>query len=705
MQAVGRQFSYIIQGSKQFIIPVFQRDYSWGSEQCRQMWDDIMRASSENGSGHFMGSFVYINESEGAAFNTWLVIDGQQRLTTLTLLLIALRDHIRETHWEGKDPENDPTPEKIDAYFLKNEHEAGSRSYRLALRRRDDATLRSLVDHKDPSEVENNSVLLVEAYKHFRGLLNSSGIDPAQIYRGIARLNIVDVTLERRIDNPQHVFESLNSTGVDLTLSDLVRNYLLMGLREADQTRLYNEYWSRLEDYFRNAGTVPDSFIRDYIALKQKSTTRTREDRIYGEFKQFWPSLDAESTGERLADMLKFARYYLSFLKPSLAPHTSLVDPMSNVSSGGVGNAHGMLTMRLYDCYESGLLSESDFVHALGLIKSYLLRRAVMGLQTNDYWSVFARIAHSIDSNDVFESFRVALARQIPNYRFPYDSEFTKALQERNLYSLRICPHILERLENSGWKEQSPTGNCSIEHIMPQSIEDIIEWQDMLKDDWRKVHETWLHRLGNLTLTAYNSEYSNKPFHEKKTIEGGFNDSPFRLNQFVKEQTQWTEEEMEERGNNLAKRALDIWPFHNANEKLIREADVRALKEQEALKNSDSLEMSETVRALFTLTHNAIRDLGPSIQVIENRSACYYDSSASFFAELLPMSYYVRLLIPLDFSEVDDPQGMAGNTTDWKFLPNVTHRDCGVFIDIAGEQQIAAAIPMIRQALNLVAAG
>ena len=502
----------------------------------------------------------------------------------------------------------------------------------------------------------------MEAYKHFRGVLNSSGTDPAQVYRGIG-LNIVDVTLERRIDNPQHVFESLNSTGVDLTLSDLVRNYLLMGLPEADQTRLYNEYWSKLEDHFRNASTVPDSFIRDYIALKQKSTTRTREDRIYGEFKQFWPSVDAESTGERLADMLRFARYYLSFIKPSLAPLKSLVDPMSNVSSGGVGNAHGMLTMRLYDCYEIDLLSEPDFVQALGLIKSYLLRRAVMGLQTNDYWSVFARIAHSIDSNDVFESFRVALARQIPNYRFPYDNEFTQALQERNLYSLRICPHVLERLENAGWKEQSLTGNCSIEHIMPQSIEDVIEWQDMLKDDWRDVHETWLHRLGNLTLTAYNPEYSNKSFDEKKTMKGGFNNSPLRLNQYVKKQTQWTANEMEERGYNLAKRALEIWPFHNADEKLILEADILALKEQEALKNSDSLEMSENVRPLFTLAQNAIRELGFSIQVIENRSACYYDGSASFFAELLPMSSYVRLLVPLDFGEVDDPQGLAGDVT------------------------------------------
>ena len=148
---------------------------------------------------------------------------------------------------------------------------------------------------------------------------------------------------------------------------------------------------------------------------------------------------------------------------------------------------------------------------------------------------------------------------------------------------------------------------------MPQSIEDVVEWQDMLGNSWRDVHESWLHRLGNLTLTAYNPEYSNRPFHEKKTIEGGFNDSPLRLNQYIKGQTQWTAKEMEERGNKLANRALDIWPFHNANEKLILEADIQALKEQEALKDASNLDMSEDVRSLFTLAQNAIRELGFSI--------------------------------------------------------------------------------------------
>ena len=702
MQATNRLFWEIIEGSKQFIIPVFQRDYSWRTEQCRQIGDDIIRASSGDDGGHFLGSFVYVADSAGGAgFAYWLVIDGQQRLTTLTLLLIALRDHIRDTGWKGEDP----TPELIDANYIKNMHRAGNQHYKLALRRRDDATLKALVDSRDLSEVENKSALVEGAYQFFREWLNSTGVDPAVAYQGIARLSIVDVRLEPPGDNPQHVFESLNSTGVDLTLSDMVRNYLLMGLPEADQTRLYNNYWSKLEDYFRNAGTVPDTFIRDYIALKKESTTQTRADSVYSEFKYFWPSSDPESTAERLADMLKFASYYVSFLKPSLALHKSLVDPLINVNSGGVGNAHGLLIMRLYDCHERGVLTEQDYIQTLSLIKSYLLRRAVIGLQTRDYWSVFARIAHSIRDESAFESFRVALARQAPNYRFPSDNEFTQAMRERNLYSLRICFHVLERLENAGRKEQSPTGNCSVEHIMPKSIEDVTEWQEMLGDGWKGIHEDWLHRLGNLTLSAYNSEYSNKSFYDKKTMKDGFDDSPLRLNRYVKEQTKWSATEMETREIELAERALEVWPYHNADEGLILEADIRELKRQEALKNIDDLGASENVRPLLTSTHDAICKLDYSIQVIENRSVCYYNSSASFFAELLPMTSYVRLLIPIDFDEVEDPTELAGNTNDWKFLTHVTHRDCGVFIDIWEEEQIAETMPMIRQALNAVAAG
>ena len=713
MRAVNYRFVEIIDGNKQFKIPVFQRDYSWSTGQCLQLWESVMSASSEDSGGHFMGSFVYIEESTGAVFNRWLVIDGQQRLTSLTLLLIALRDHIREVGWVGG--EDDPTVDHIDAYFLKNKQEKGDRSYKLALRRHDNETLWALVDGRDPGDIEKSSGLIVDAYQYFRARLKNSESDPNEVYKGVSRLNIVDVKLERHIDNPQLIFESLNSTGVDLSQSDLVRNYLLMGLPEEDQTRLYNDYWSKLENDFRTAGTEPDSFLRDYIALKRKSTIQARAENIYTEFKKFAPPSGAESTGVLLADLVKFARYYVSFLRPSLSKDENkvLVDTMMDVRPSGFSNTLAPLIMRLYDCYARECLCLSDFIQALKLIKSYLIRRAVLGLQTRNYWSVFIRMALSVDDKAPFASFQVALARQSHKYRFPSDKEFVRAIQENDLYGLRLCFHILECLENTGQPDPSPVKNYSIEHIMPQSIEDVPDaslaltsgksWKQMLGGDWETIQTTWLHRLGNLTLIASknNSTISNKPFEEKKNIKGGFKDGAARLNRYIREQEQWTALEMQARGKLLAKRAVEIWPYHEADPELIQEEEIRYLRGLASRRNWEDLEMSDPVRALLRAVKELFGDIGQSIEVIENKSVCFYDNAANFFAELLPMSYYLRVLVPLDFDEVDDPEGLASDVKAWKFLPNVTHRDCGVFMDVSNKLQIKPTTAIVHQAFNL----
>ena len=567
MQAINNLFANFVNGTKQFIIPTFQRDYSWTTEQCQQMWDDIVRAGSSD-SDHFIGSFVYVAGNTAAVFSSWLLVDGQQRLTTLTLLLVALRDHIRESDWIGEEP----TVAQINTYFLINEHQTGDRRYKVALRRHDDATLRALVDGKDHFEIENRSELVIEAYQYFRGQLNRPKADPALVYRGVGRLNIVDVTLHRPIDDPQRVFESLNSTGVDLTQSDLIRNYLLMGLPEPEQTRMYDDYWSKIETLFRVAGSSPDTFLRDYIALKQGTTTQARADSIYAEFRTFWKPSDTEALAGLLGDSVRFARYFVHFLQPDRINSKPLGVAMRQVRS--LGSAHAILIMRLYYLYEERALTHDHFIRALDLISSYIVRRSVLGMQTRAYWAVFARITHYIRDQDPFGSLQVAFARQ--NYRFPSDGEFVSAIQERDLYGLRICWHILSQLENAGQKEPSPVSEYSIEHIMPQSIDSVPEWKFMLGRNWEEVHRMWLHRLGNLTLTAYNSTYSNRPFEEKKTMKGGFEQTAVRLNEYLKKQPEWTASTMEKRGRALAHRAVSIWPHHNADERLVLEEEIES---------------------------------------------------------------------------------------------------------------------------------
>ncbi len=640
-----------------------------------------------------MGSFVYAEGNASAAFSQWLVIDGQQRLTTLTLILVALRDHIGEIGWVGEEP----TQEQIDRYFLKNQLEKGNRNYRLALRRKDDETLRALLDGHDLGKVSNTSDSVVDAYEFFREQLKSPQGDMVEIYRGIGRLHVVDVKLEQHLDNPQLVFESLNSTGVDLTESDLIRNYLLMGLPEAEQTRMYDEYWNEVETLFRDAGSSPNVFLRDYVAFKREYTTQIRADRIYSEFKNFWELETAESLPDRLKDIVRAARFYSSCLQPDGIETKSIRDAMGLVRRLGV--AHATLVMRLYECYELKTLSQEDFVRALNLIESFLVRRSALQLQTKNYWAVFARVTHAIDEQQPFTSFQVALARQ--SYKFPTDQDFMTALQERDLYNLRICWHILSQLENAGYAEPSPTTEYSIEHIMPQWIDGVPDWQQMLGAEWEDVHRTWVNRLGNLTLTAYNSTYSNRPFHKKKGVKGGFAQSAVRLNEYVREQTQWTRTEMRERGRLLAKRGLEIWPDHGADEELVAADKLRELRAQSAERNADSLTMRHSVRSLLHKIRDSVRDLGESVEVVQRKSVCYYDGSANFFAETLPMSWSVRVLIPVDFDEVYDPEGIASDVTMWKFLPNVVHRDCGVFIDVWGIKQIPLAVAMIRQARQM----
>ena len=700
MKAIHTTFRQIIQGTNQFIVPVFQRDYRWEEGQFEQLWHDITK-SMHSAAGHFLGSIVYIDSGNSSpTYSRWLVIDGQQRLATLTVLVSALRDKIKKLEESGEQPSL--TSGFLDDVCLKNPHHRGDDRYKLMLRRADSELLQSLIDGKGPELAKATTHgHVLEAYKFFQDKLGDNIIDLPSVFSSVASLRVVEVTLDRGIDDPQLVFESLNSTGVDLSQSDLVRNYLLMGLSEADQTRLYNNHWSKLKDVFRRAGSVPDTFLRDYVALKQGKSTQIRADDIYDEFKDFHRPTDTTETESLLADMVQFGWYYAAFLWPDRIDSKPLKYSMQQVHGEGIGSTHATLVMRLYDCYQRRLLSEADFIKALTLIKSYLIRRAVLRLQTRDYWGVFARTAFSVSDDAPLTSLQVALAQR--GYRFPSDEDFKQGLQESEIYGLRICFHLLEQLENAMEEVKSPTENCSVEHIMPQSVDDVPEWKEMIGDDWEQVHKTWLHRLGNLTLVGYkaNSSLSNRSFQDKKTMPGGFEQSPARLNYDVRAQERWAAMQIEERGRRLADRALRIWPHHGADEKLVRDSEVRQLRALAAQYDASSLKISFGVRELLEAIQTPIRELGDVIEVIEHRSVCCYDYSARFFAELLPMASYVRILIPVSIEDVHNPDGLARDTTEWKFLPNVRHRDCGVFFDIWWKEQIPAAIALVRQAFNL----
>ena len=272
---------------------------------------------------------------------------------------------------------------------------------------------------------------------------------------------------------------------------------------------------------------------------------------MYAKFKDFWPSSGFDEATVLLADMLKMGRYYAWFRRPSLCPDKKMVPALSVARYGGLGVTHAALVARLYDLRERGLVKDGEFAEAMALLKSYLVRRVVLGLQTGSHWNFFQRVAHAIEEDNVFETFKVALARERGTNGFPSDESFRSGVQERDLYHLRVCHHILDTLENHGETEPSAIGNYSIEHVMPQGIANVEEWQKMLGDDWEKVHETWLHRLGNLSLVGYdkNGAMSNRPFWQKLNDPKGFKYTAVRLNHYIRDQKEWTVDQMRTRGS------------------------------------------------------------------------------------------------------------------------------------------------------------
>ena len=359
-----------------------------------------------------------------------------------------------------------------------------------------------------------------------------------------------------------------------------------------------------------------------------------------------------------------------------------------------------ILIMRLFDCHERlRTLSDAEFVEAVTLLESYVLRRAVCGLQTRGYWLEFARLAYRVSDMKPLESLKVGLARLPENYAFPSNSAFTEALENRDLYGKRVCFHLLDRLENHGTKELTDTSKYSIEHILPQNEKLPSAWREMLGERWQDIQREWLNRLGNLTLTGYNSTYSDRPFEEKKRIKDGFEDSSVRLNKLVREKETWTASEIRERGQILALRALEVWPNLKVHQSLIDAARDTELRDQAKRRDVTRVPMSAVARDLFEALRVKIRDIAPDvIEMAERRSVSYH--RPTFFLEVVPRKNGVGLLLALDFNEIEDSSGLVQDTAQWKFIMNAAY-DGGVYILASNESDIDKAIPIIRKAHEL----
>lgn len=565
LQAGETTLNKLLNTSRQFIVPIFQRNYSWQKSQYEQLWFDILRASKfKEKQNHFIGSIVYIDMGTPAGRpQQLLLIDGQQRLTTISILLCAIKDYVQKFNLETKLI----NLAKIKNQFLYNSDEIDEDRYKLLLNVQDKETYIKLIDNTifTVNKPATNIIKCYEFfYEHIEDFIKQDGqID--EIYAGIFKLSLVSISLDKDSDNPQMIFESMNSTGKDLSQTDLLRNYLLMDLTPEKQTRLYKTYWKPMEelfgeDIYKNDVNKFDYFIRDFLTLKSDTGYICKINNVYENFKRYYLDNNCEKFAV-LKDLFTYAKYYacIDLLQEKDDELKLYWQEFKKLDSHVVYP----FLLKLYDDYSRQILIKEDFKKILQVVISYLWRRAICEIPTNSLSKTFATLYQAVDKEDYVNSIIKAFVFKSTYKRFPSDYEVREKLQTKDIYHFRLRKYLLEALENYYHKEPIDlnTANYTIEHIMPQNIEHNLLWQQMLGEDWQEVHSLYLHTLGNLTITGYNAEMSNKSFWEKVNGESGFKHSHLKLNESIAQCDVWNKKAIQRRTNILTDIILKIWKY------------------------------------------------------------------------------------------------------------------------------------------------
>lgn len=694
MKATESNLLEFIKKSPQFIIPIYQRTYSWTEKECRQLWNDIFRAGTRDDiSAHFVGSVVYIQDGlyQVTAQSSLQVIDGQQRLTTISLILAALAEAIESLPEDQREPLEGFSPRKLRNYYLLNPEEEGEKHYKLLLSQTDKDTLLSIVGQTELPE--QLSIRVKENFDHFSEWLNKTP-DLAVICRGIAKLLIVDTSLTRGDDNPQLIFESMNSTGRELSQADLIRNFVLMGLEPDIQTRLYRAYWRRIElDFGQQAyGEEFDAFMRHFLTLKTGSIPR--KDEVYDAFKTYARSTEHTDDVEALvAEIRNFARYYCA-MALGRESDSVLREAFQDLKELKVEVAYPFL-LELYEDYDQQLLSKEEFAEVVRLTESYVFRRAIVPIPTNSLNKTFATFAKSIQKDRYLESIKAHFLT-LPSYRrFPRRGEFERSLKTRDLYKLRIRSYFLRRLENHGRKERIALDEYTIEHILPQNENLPEAWKTELGGDWERVHQTWLHTLGNLTLTRYNSEYSDYPFADKRDMKFGFAQSPLQLNEGLGQLSKWTENQIIERADRLADIAASIWAEPSLTEdQLATYRAVPAVGSTYSLADHPYL-LTGITQTLYREFRREVLALDPV--VTEEFLKLYVAFKAETnFVDVVPQASGLRLSLNMKWPELSDPRGMCIDVSGKGRWGNGD-----VELKLTNEDDLPYVLGLVRQSLEL----
>ncbi len=576
-----RLIEYMESAKKRFIIPVYQRNYDWRTEHCKQLYNDLVKVVRQGRKSHFFGSLVSVYRPSGRD-TEFLVIDGQQRLTTISLLFLAMYHLIQRGVVTPQEPS---LGRQIYEDFLVDRYRPEESRMKLKLVKNDRLAFQKLFE--TPDQHIPTSHLTVN-YNYFYDRIQKQELTIDQLFDAICRLEIISITLNDD-DNPQLIFESLNSTGLELSEGDKIRNFILMGLPTGLQEQYYEKYWNRIEE-----ATQYDvsAFIRDYLSIQQQAIPSQK--RIYATFKEY-----VEETGVGtevlLADLLAYAkRYRLLLTGGTGCKELDACIHRLNRLETTVTRPFFLQVLSLFDQPEPSIRLQ-EVADIFTITENYLFRRTICDLPTNALNKIFLFLHREIlrydgSAQDYVEKFKYALLSKRERARYPEDEEFAAAFAQRQVFLMsgKNKLYILERLENFGTAEDKDVyrhcedGTYTIEHIMPQHLTPA--WQQELGEDYQQIHTTWLHRIANLTLSAYNPKYSNRSFQEKKTMPHGFLESGIRMNTYLARQDRWTQAELEARSAHLQKRALEIWGMPSTSfQPLERQLDVYTLEDDTSL--------------------------------------------------------------------------------------------------------------------------
>lgn len=540
----------------QFVIPIYQRNYDWKESHCEQLMNDILYAGTSHNM-HFIGSIVYIHDGvySSSDIKELVVIDGQQRITTITLLCIALYHYLKENNLEWQ-------ANKIYKQFIINEFARENQRLKLKASENNAEDLKSIINGTRLNEDRFSNIII--NYNYFRNCISPDNVNT--ILDGIGMLMFVEISLDRTQDNAQRIFESLNSTGLDLSQADLIRNYILMNLTASQQTNIYDKYWSVIETATRVGleNQLP-AFIRDYLTYKTNSITK--EGEVYRAFKDKFPYQGIEQLESVLEEITQLSTPYSRLLQPDKEKDDSIRIELQDIAMLKLTTSYPFL-MKVYDDFLHNIINKETFIRILRFIQTFAVRRFILDLPTNSFNKIFMVLYDKVDPDNYEESIYHHILSLGGKARMPKDAEIIAKLPDKDIYNAKgkYKEYLFEKLEN--WQNRelvSVSGNehITIEHIFPQTPN--YEWKLKLpKAEYEAFINVHLHTIGNLTLSGNNGSLGNKTFEQKRDMnhdggEQGYLYSRLWLNSHLKTLDKWDIEAYNERTNQLTQRFLQIW--------------------------------------------------------------------------------------------------------------------------------------------------